>query len=211
MGVKEDLPMDEEINDIQLTKKLANSLFKLEGNEENVMKGIKEVANRMKKSSTEMNNYLELQNETVRLYIQLVNRKSDIIKNQDLAKIKEHVKRIEKTVSVQHDIYHSFQEMGDSYKEYHKTLKELAKSVEKLNKKQKDWHDSASELAKAQGSQMTSGQKLDKLEQTINKRKREVVKHYDDRKHRDGFVQHAMIRINQAWIKLKNVIKTQEW
>ncbi|WP_371802141.1 hypothetical protein [Candidatus Lokiarchaeum ossiferum] len=211
MGIKEDLPMDEEINDIQLTKKLTNSLFNLESNEENVMKGIKDLANRMKKSNHEMANYLSLQNETVRLYIQLVNRKSDIINNQDLMKIKEHVKRMEKTVSVQHEIYNSFQEMGDSYKEYHKTLKDLAKSFEKLNKKQKDWHDSAAELSKAQGSQMTSGQKLDKLEKAVNKQKREVMKYYDDRKHRDGFVQHAMVRINQAWIKLKNVIKTQEW
>ena len=211
MGVKEDLPMDEEINDIQLTKKYANSLFKLESNEESVMKGIKELANKMRKSHSEMNNYLEIQNETTRLYIQLVNRKSDIINNHDLAKMKEHIKRIEKTVSVQNDIYHAFHDMGDAYKEYHKTLKDLAKSAEKLNKKQKIWHDSAAELSKAQGSQMTSGQKLDKIEKAINKNKHSVIKHYDERKHREGFVQHAMTRINLAWIKLKNSVKTMEW
>ncbi len=211
MGVKEDLPMDEEINDIQLTKKLFTSLVKMGSYEENVMKGIKELANRMRKSNSEMNNYLEIQNETTRLYIQLVNRKSDLINNHDLAKIKEHIKRIEKTVSVQNEIYHSFHEMGDAYKEYHKALKDLAKSAEKLNKHQKMWHDSAAELSKARGSQMTSGQKLDKLETAIGKKKRSVIKHYDERKHREGFAQHAMVRINQAWIKLKNSIKTMEW
>lgn len=208
---KEDRPNDQEIEDSQLTRKLAISLDKLQTNEESVMKGIEDLADRLKKSNHELKNYLEIQTEASRLYIQLVTRNSDLIHQDDLKRIKEHVKKVEDRISVQLGLQNAFLELAGGYKEYHKTLKDYSKAMANLNKAQKAWHDSSAELAKAQSSQAVSGGKLDKIEKSIGKNKREVIKMYDDRHHRENFVDTAMKRVNQVWLKLKDSIKNVAW
>jgi chromosome segregation ATPase len=211
MGIKDYLPMDQEIEDIQITRDLASSLDKLQSLEDNVMKGIKDLADRMKKANSELEKYLGIQNEASRLYIQLVNRKSDLIKQPDLTKLKAHVANITQKVNANTNLYHGFLELASGYKEYQKTLGNLSKATGKLNKHQKDWHDSAADLAKAQSSQAVSGGKLDKIENSIEKNKRKVMKAYEDRKHQEAFVETAHKRVNQLWLKLKDIVKNTSW
>ncbi len=207
----EDKPNDQEIEWIYSTKKIVDSLNKLQSSEDSVMKGFKDLSNKMKKSNTEFKSYVGLKQEEVRLFIQLVNRKSDMVSNQDLNKLREHVKQIENAIEVDTEILNSFIDISEAYKEYQKALKDFTKSGEKLNKNQKDWHDSSANLSKALSSQMTPGHKLDKLEKAIANNKITVSKGYEEYKHQERFVETGVLRLNQAWAKLKTVIKNIGW
>ncbi|MCF2138715.1 MAG: hypothetical protein K9W44_01505 [Candidatus Lokiarchaeota archaeon] len=207
MNIKDFLPMDPEIEQMHYDKKTEDSLSKLQYLEDGVRRSIKDLASSLKKSSEELENLLQIQQESERNYIQLVNRHSDLISKNDLAQIKQENKQIELRLSIQQNINNALLDLANNYKEYSKSLKELEKIIEKLNKKQSSWRDAAAELAKLRGSQMASGGKLNKVEKKIESKKADVIKIRTEIKHRQSFVETNLKHINETLLKLKNSIK----
>lgn len=211
MDIQASKPSNQELEDLVLTKKITASLNKLHTLEENTMKSLRDVANRMRSSNQELKKYLELQRQSERLYIQLVTRKSDLIHNHELQQLKEHVKRLEARIEIQFELQNGFREVSGAYKEYYKSVSDLGHTYGQLNKRQNEWQSDTSNLSKAHGDMTVSSKKLDKLESSIQKRKQQVLKLYTERQHRNGFVEQALLHVNQAWVKLKNKIKNMGW
>jgi len=186
MDIKKSFPMNMELEYLALTKKITASLGKLQMLEENTMKSLRDVANRIRTSNQELKKYLELQHQSERLYIQLVTRKSDLIHNLELQKLKEHIKHLEARVEIQFEIQNGFREVASSYKEYYKSVGELGRTYGQLNKRQNEWQSDTSNLSKAHGDMAVSSKKLDKLESSIQKRKQQVIKLYTEKQNRTG-------------------------
>jgi hypothetical protein len=211
MDIKSSIPTDSELEDLALTKKITASLGKLHTLEESAMKSLRDVANRIRSSNQELKKYLEFQRQSERLYIQLVTRKSDLVHNLELQKLKEHLKHLEARVEIQFELQNGFREVSGAYKEYYKSLGDLSRTYGQLNKRQNEWQSDTSNLSKAHGDMTVSSKKLDKIESSLQKRKQQVIKLYTDKQHRNGFVEQSMLHLNQAWVKLKNKIKNMGW
>lgn len=205
------IPMDVEIEEINLNKRLYKSLDKLTLYEDSIGKDLKSLAKSMKNATDELSDYLETQNQVVRLYIQLINRESDLVSNHDLQLLKAHVKKVENRVQNQQNLIGTFKDLSSGYKEYSKSLKDYTKSVSNLLKTQENWHNASSELAKVKHNPRVTGQKLEKIEKKIVHIKKKVLKRYEERRHKNGFIKHALQRISDAWLKLKNQIIKFEW
>lgn len=199
--------MDPEIEQAQYDKKTTDSLKNQQNIEDGVRRAINELANQLKKSTQEMNHYLSLQRESERNFIQLINRKSDLVSKSDLDLLRTENSQLEKRIQVQENLTHNLLDLANDYKEYTKTLKNLTKAYDKLNKNQSSWRDAAADLAKLRGSQMASGGKLNKVENKIEAGKSSVIKSRAEIKHRKAFVTTTLKHINETLLKLKNNIK----
>ena len=209
--IKEFLPLDVELEQISYDKKLENSVHKLGGLEENLEKSFKSVANDMEKANKELKKYLTLQKETLRSYVQFLNRRSDLISQKDLANLKDHVTHVERTIDVQDEMANDIKEVSQGYKEYSKTLKDFGRKLSKLNKSESNWKNTAAEMIKARSDQMVTGSKLEKLENQLRKDKSQVQKQYHNKSHSNSFVVTAVLQLNQAWQKFKSNIKNFSW
>ena len=207
MSIKDFKPMDPEMEQMLYDKKLEESINKLEYLEDAVRKALKDLATKLGKTHEELANYHKIQLENERNFIQLVNRDSDIVKKQDFNRLKEQNKRTEIRLDVQKNMTSVLLELSNDYKELTGTLKDLGSAMGKMNKTQMQWRDFTGDLAKLRGSQMASGGKLNKVEGNIRKSKESVIKLREDVKHREGFVETALKRINDSLIKLKNAVK----
>lgn len=207
--VKDNIPTDAEISQFTLDRNAADQIQKLQSAEESVMKTIKELAEKMDKATKERKNYQETQFEMSRNYIQLVNRKSTIFDSQALSVLKEHLKRNEERIKNETELANEIQGLADAYKEYCENLKECGKAWTKLYKVEMDWYNAATDLRKAQDKYET--EKLDKIEKTLPKLKGEVEKSFIEKNHRSAFVEKSMVRVNQMWNKVKNIIKNIAW
>ncbi|MHA1776700.1 MAG: hypothetical protein ACTSWC_07975 [Promethearchaeota archaeon] len=208
MSIKDFLPIDPEIEQFQFDKKITESINKQQYLEDGVRRALNELANQLKKSAQEIQHYLAIQRENERNYIQLINRKSDLVLKSDLSQLRTENSQMEQKLQVQEHILNSLLDLSNDYKEYTKTLKNLGKIMEKLNKSQSSWRDAAAELAKLRGSQMASGGKLQKVENKIEAGKASVIKIRSEVKHRKSFVLTTLKRINETLLKLKNGIKS---
>ncbi|MHA1886708.1 MAG: hypothetical protein DRO88_01525 [Promethearchaeia archaeon] len=208
MSIKDFLPIDPEIEQFQFDKKITESINKQQYLEDGVRRALNELANQLKKSAQEIQHYLVIQRENERNYIQLINRKSDLVLKSDLSQLRTENSQMEQKLQVQEHILNSLLDLSNDYKEYTKTLKNLGKIMEKLNKSQSSWRDAAAELAKLRGSQMASGGKLQKVENKIEAGKASVIKIRSEVKHRKSFVLTTLKRINETLLKLKNGIKS---
>jgi hypothetical protein len=208
--MKEHLPMDIEITQGEEHDKSAiDALNRLQSAEDGVTRAFKELAERMEKANKERERFYQNQREMERQYIQLTQRKSTLITNMDLQVLKEHLKRSEESVNTHTQIAIVLKEMGDGYAEYNNALKDLLKVWSNLGKTEADWRKAGNDFRKAMEEQ--DGNKLEKLEKEIIKRKSEVVKAFQDKAYRWTFVEKAMVRINQTWQKLKNSVKNVGW
>ena len=209
--IKEFLPLDVELEQISFDKKLESSINKLVGLEENIERSFKNAAHDMEKANKELKKYLNLQKETLRSYVQFLNQKSDLITPQDLAKLKDHVTHVERSIIVQDEMVNDLKYVSQGYKEYSKTLKDLNRKFSKLNKSETNWKNTAAEMTKARSDQMVTGSKLEKLENQLRKEKSEVQKQYHNKNHANSFVVTAVLQLNQAWQKFKSNIKNISW
>ena len=209
--IKEFLPLDVELEQISFDKKLEISVYKLAGLEESIEKGFKTVAQDMEKANNELKKYLNLQKETLRSYIQFLNRQSDLINQKDIANLKDHVIHVERTIDVQIEMVNDIKEVSQGYKEYSNTLKDLGRKLSKLNKSELNWKNIAAEMTKARSDQMVTGSKLSKLENQLRKEKSEVQKQYHNKSHANSFVVTAVLNLNQIWQKFKSNIKNISW
>lgn len=207
MNIRDYTPMDPEIEQIHYDKKIEDSVNKLQDLEDNVRKAVKDLASKLEKANEELGQLLKMKKESERNYIQLVNRNSDIIKKQDLNRLKEENKRIELRRGVQTDVIGVLHGISNDYKELTGALKDLGKNMGKMNKIQLSWRESTAELAKLKGSQMATGGKLNKVEKSIRQGKEKVIKMHEEVNHRHVFVETALKRINDSLIKLKNSIR----
>ncbi len=207
MDVNSFKPTDPEIEQMQYDKQLEDSVDKLQNLEDAVRRSLKDLANKLGKTHNELGKYHKIQLENERNYIQMVNRNSDLVKKQDLNRLKERNKRTMIRLEVQKNMSNVLLELSNDYKELSGTLKDLGSVMGKLNKKQNQWRDYTGDLAKLRGSQMASGGKLNKVEGNIQKSKESVIKLRDEVKHREGFVETALKRIYNSLIKLKNTVK----
>jgi cell pole-organizing protein PopZ len=210
MSIKDSMPTDTEISQIEeFDKKILDNLRRLIDTEDAVAKSFKDLALNLDRASKEKKAYYEMQREMERQYIQLVGRKSELITQQDLQQIKEHVKRMEGTITNQVEITMVLQEMTDAYKEYLSALKDLNKAWGHLYKNEADWRNTSYEFIKAK--EKYDGNKLEKTEKQTVRLKQEVKKAFEEKSHRFSFVEKAMIRVNQIWQKLKVSIKNMAW
>lgn len=205
------LPMDVELDEIRLNKDLVRSLDKLTLFEETMAKDFKNLSKGFKNSNEEITRYLEIQNQVIRHYIQLINRNSDLVAKVDLNNLKNHVKKMEERLENQLKIETTLKDLSMGYKEYAKSLGDYTKATHGLLKKQGAWHDNASTHAKLKHNPRVTGEKLEKIEAKLATSKEVVRKRYEERKHRNGFVQHGMQRISELWLKLKMQITKIEW
>ncbi len=211
MKPEEDLPLDLEIEEIALNRQLSKTLDKLTLYEEGAGKDLKSLANRMKYANKELKTYLETQNQVVRLYIQLLNRNSDLITNHDLQMLKAHVKKIETRVQNQEELITQLRNLSSGYKEYSKSLREYTKGTENLLKSQENWHNASSDYAKVKRDPRVTGTKLEKIENKVSDRKKKVIKTYDIRRQKNSLVKHNIVHISEGYLKLKNAISKIEW
>lgn len=210
MNMKDIMPMDIEISQAEeYDKKAVEALDRLFASEEAVAKAFKELAERMDRATKEKEKYLGTQREMERQYIQLIQRKSQLIESHDLQVVKEHVKRTDETVNNQQQLTGILKEMADSYNEYIGAMKDLTKTWSSLQKNELDWRKVSYEFTKARENQ--DGGKMEKLEKEIEKQKNQVIKAFQEKAHRFSFVEKAMVRINQTWQKLKMGIKNVSW
>jgi predicted nuclease with TOPRIM domain len=166
-------------------------------------------AKKMKQAVSEMQSYTDVAQEISRNYIQLVNRDSEIVSNQALHKLKEHLKRLDTTITNQTELYNTMFEVASAYSDYSDTLRDLSKTWDQLIDKQKSWRDADYELKKAQAK--NNYEKYDKIESNVRKGKNEVIKAFNEKEGKDSFVSSAMVRVNQAWNLLKIRIKNISW
>lgn len=209
--IKKFLPLDVELEQITYDKKLENSVQKLVGSEENIEKSFKNVSQNMEKANKELKKYLNIQKETLRSYVQFINQRSDLITPQNLAKLKDHVAHVERSIDVQDEMANDIKEISQGYKEYSKSLKDFGKKLSKLYKSETDWKNTAAELTKARSDQMVTGAKLEKLENRLRKEKSEVQKQYHNKDHSNSFVITAVLQLNQSWQRFKSNIKNISW
>jgi len=208
-SIKEYLPMDIEISQIELDRKATDQVQRLTSSEEGVMKAVKDLAEKFDRMAKDRKSYHESQFEISRNYIQLVNRKSTIFQQNNLTNLKEHMRRNEESLEVINEMTVQIHQLADSYKEYVGNLKELNKAWEKFTKTEQEWYGQFGELQKAKDRQEAS--KMDKIEKGMIKLKQEVEKNFSEKNHRSEFVEKSMTRVNQMWNKLKVSIKNLSW
>lgn len=208
-GIKEDLPNNIDIDQMELDKKAASAISKLYEAERSVGDALTQCAKKIKQAVSEMESYSDVSQEISRNYIQLVNRDSQIVSNQALHKLKEHLKRLETTITNETELYNTLFELSSSYGDYSNGLRQLTKSWDQLIDKQKAWRDADYELKKAQAK--NNYEKYDKIENNIRKGKSDVIKAFNEKEGKDSFVSNAMVRVNQAWNLLKARIKNISW
>jgi hypothetical protein len=208
-SIKDYIPMDIEISQIELDRKSTEHVQRLLASEEGVMKSVKDLADKFDKMAKDRKSYHDSQFEISRNYIQLVNRKSTIFQQNNLTNLKEHLRRNEESIGVINEMTVNFQQLSDSYKEYVGNLKELSKAWEKFTKTEQDWYGQFGELQKAKDRQEAG--KMDKIEKGMVKLKQDVEKTFSEKNHRSEFVEKSVIRVNQMWNKLKLAIKNISW
>ena len=210
MSIKDDLPSQLDIDQMEHFDKkmvgIVGKIFMLEGE---VGRSLKDVAEKIKKSTAELQKYKDLSAEMSRNYIQLVNRDSDIVANQDLQALKEHISQLEITIRGQTEIYDLLLDLANRYGDFNGGLKDLNKNWDKLSKKQFEWRSAANELTKAKAK--NNYEKYDKIEKSIRKKKDEVVRAFNDKKNKQETVKNNATGVNKAWNQLKNGIRQFKW
>ncbi len=204
-------PIEPESDDEQFTRKLSQSLDKLVKLEEEVGNQVKNLGDCLRRSTHEFTNYQSLQQESLRNYIQLVNRKSELIDNSDLSRLKDHVKNIEDHNRVLTEIYNSIFDLAGVYKEHQKAFRNYQKTMSQLNKTEEEWHTIAANYAKIKADPYKTGEKLDKLENNLKNQKGKVIKAYEELHHQESFINGTMDRVSTAWMNIKNAIRAFKW
>ena len=206
MSIKDSMPTDIEISQIEeFDKKILDYLRRLIDTEDAVAKSFKDLATNLERASKEKKAYYEMQREMEKQYIQLVGRKSELISQQDLQQIKEHVKRMEGTITNQVEITMVLQEMTDAYKEYLSALKDLNKAWGHLYKNEADWRNVSYEFIKAK--EKYDGNKLEKTEKQTIRLKQEVKKAFEEKSHRFSFVEKVYDTSKSNMAKIKSEYK----
>lgn len=204
-------PIEPESDDEQFTRKLSQNLDKLVRLEEEVGNQVKSLGDALRRSTNEFTVYQSLQQESLRNYIQLVNRKSEIINNSDLSHLKDHVKNIEEHNRILIEIYNAIFDLAGIYKEHQKAFKNYQKTMSQLNKTEEEWHSLSANYAKTRADQFKTGEKLDKLENNLKVQKGKVIKAYEELHHQESFIAGTMDRVSTAWMNIKNAIRAFKW
>ena len=208
--MKDIMPMDIEISQAEeYDKKSVEAMERLLASEEAVARSFKELADRLDRATKDKEKYINTQKEMERQYIQLIQRKSQLVTAMDMQVLKEHLKKTEETITSQQQVVVIMKEMSDAYQEYINAMKDLTKSWQTQLKSEMEWRKTSYEFVKARENQ--DGGKMEKLEREITKQKQNAVKTFQDKAHRITFVEKAMVRINQTWQKLKMGIKNFGW
>ena len=207
----ENIPSDLEIEDMELTENIVKKLTKLVNSEQSVQKHIDSLANGLKESTSDLEQYMAQQNEAVRLFIQLCNRESELASKSDLQFLKDHVEKLTRRIKVQERIQVAFKELALGYKEYTKNMEEISKIYGKLNKAQQNWFNVSGTYSKVKNNPKTTGKKLDKFEQKIIAGKDEVKRKYKLWGNRRGYIEQANDALNEDWQKLKKNIAKLDW
>ena len=207
----ENIPSDLEIEDMELTENIVKKLTKLVNSEQSVQKHIDSLANGLKESTSDLEQYMAQQTEAVRLFIQLCNRESELASKSDLQFLKDHVEKLTRRIKVQERIQVAFKELALGYKEYTKNMEEISKIYGKLNKAQQNWFNVSGTYSKVKNNPKTTGKKLDKFEQKIIAGKDEVKRKYKLWGNRRGYIEQANDALNEDWQKLKKNIAKLDW
>lgn len=210
MSMKDIMPMDIEITLAEeYDKQSVESLSRLQDAEDGVTRAVKDLAERFDRATKERERYLNTQKELERQYIQLIQRKSELIAPIDMQKLKEHTKNLEETIQAYITMSQNLKELSSSYNEYNGALKDLVKAWGNQQKTEMDWRKLGYDFTKARESQ--DGGKMEKIEKQLGKTKQDTIKTFQEKAHRATFVEKAMVRINQSWQKIKVNIKNIAW
>lgn len=206
----EDSPKQIEMDQIGVEQKSVKVLKNLKKAERRALKDLSHLIEGFQDVEKNFESYKQIIFDSSRNYIQMLNQKSDIIDNQFLNTIKEHLKRLELTISAQKDMINALKDMEHSYGEYLSNLEKLENAWEDLVKTGGNWVNYANDLQREKGG-YAIGSKLDKLEKGLQKSKEKLKKAYVKRMNAHQLVSTAYDHVNQALQKFKATIKNIRW
>ncbi len=203
-------PKQIELDQIKLEDEMLKTLKNLKKAERRAAKDFNKFIRRYGDVIGEFKNYKNLVFDSSRNYIQMLNQDSEIIDNTLLNITKEHVKRLEKTISAHTELDSLFKEMSNTHNEYVNNLEKLEDSWDALVKTGYSWYDDFNSMMKEKG-QYASGGKLGRLEKSLEKNHERLKKAYDQKIRSHQLVETSYDHLNRVLQKLKAAISNIRW
>jgi len=204
------MPSDDEIKSVELKGKVKDQLSKVLAQEQDQLRLMKELADRMLRTATEKKTLSDMQQKLIELEQICIRNPSSRITSDELESLKKSTANLNNSLENQRSLADSFLDLAGVFKEFLKKKEEYAKNIQDLVGYQTKWQDLVYKYMKDK-NRMVEDKKLVKMEDQIadldSKLKREQT--LADRKI-EALIEDAK-SLDQAWANVKGSIFKYGW